>query len=83
MAATQGRLTLNFVPRHAPDLNPDELVLTQAKRSHVARRPLQKGEKLEDRVHDQSQAIADNPTLVRAFFKHPSVAYIAHCWVLG
>jgi hypothetical protein len=42
----------------------------------VARKPLQKGEKLEERVHNQLQAIADDPKLVRSFFKHPSVAYI-------
>jgi len=79
VASTNGRLTLHFLPGYAPDLNPDELVWSHAKRTGVARRPLQKGEKLEERVHDQLQAIADNPRLVRSFFKHPSVAYIADC----
>lgn len=77
--STNGRLTLHFLPGYAPDLNPDELVWSHAKRTGVARRPLQKGEKLEERVHDQLQAIADNPKLVRSFFKHPSVAYITDC----
>lgn len=77
VASTDGRLTLHFLPGYAPDLNPDELVWSYAKRTGVARRPLQKGEKLEERVHDQLQAIVDNPKLVRAFFKHPSVAYIS------
>lgn len=79
VASTDGRLTLHFLPGYAPDLNPDELVWSHAKRTGVARRPLQKGEKLEERVHDQLQAIADNPKLVRAFFRHPDVAYIADC----
>ena len=77
VASTDGRLTLHFLPGYAPDLNPDELVWSYAKRTGVARRPLQKGEKLEERVHDQLQAIANDPKLVRAFFKHPSVAYIS------
>lgn len=77
VASTNGRLTLHFLPGYAPDLNPDELVWSYAKRTGVARRPLQKGEKLEERVHDQLQEIADDPKLVRAFFKHPSVAYIS------
>lgn len=77
IADTKGRLTLHFLPGYAPDLNPDELVWSHAKRTGVARRPLMKGEKLQDRVQEQLQKIGDNPKLVRSFFKHPSVAYIS------
>ena len=77
VASTQGKLTLHFLPGYAPDLNPDELVWSHAKRTGVARNPLKKGEKLKDRVDQQLQEIADNPQLVRAFFKHPSVSYIS------
>jgi transposase len=77
VADTEGRLTLHFLPGYAPDLNPDELVWSHAKRTGVARRPLMKGEKLQDRVHEQLQNIGNNPKLVRSFFKHPSVAYIS------
>lgn len=77
VAGTEGRLTLHFLPGYAPDLNPDELVWSYAKRTGVARRPLKKGEKLQERVHDQLQKIGNNPKLVRSFFKHPSVAYIS------
>lgn len=73
---TQGRLTLHFLPGYAPDLNPDELVWSHAKRTGVARSPLRQGEKLRDRVDAQLQAVADEPGLVKSFFKHPSVAYI-------
>lgn len=79
VASTEGRLTLHFLPGYAPDLNPDELVWSHVKRTGVARRPLQKGERLEALVHAQLQAIADDPKLVRSFFKHPSVAYISDC----
>jgi transposase len=77
--STEGQLTLHFLPGYAPDLNPDELVWSHAKRTGVARNPLRKGEKLKDRVNEQLQSIADNPTLVRSFFGHPSVAYITDC----
>ena len=76
VAATKGRLTLHFLPGYAPDLNPDELVWSHAKRTGNARRPLQKGEKLEPRVAAQLAEIGNNPKLVRSFFRHPSVAYI-------
>jgi transposase len=77
VASTKGRLTLHFLPGYAPDLNPDELVWSHAKRTGVARSPLLQGEKLQERVHQQLQEIARNRQLVRSFFKHPSVAYIS------
>lgn len=73
----KGKLTLHFLPGYAPDLNPDELVWSYAKRTGVARSPLRQGEKLADRVHVQLSDIAARPDLVRSFFKHPSVAYIS------
>ncbi len=45
-----GTLTVHYVPGYAPDLNPDELVWSYAKRTGEARWPLQKGETLEARV---------------------------------
>lgn len=79
VASTQGKLTLHFLPGYAPDLNPDELVWSHAKRTGPARSPLQKGQKLQEKVNAQLQAVADNPSLVRSFFGHPSVAYISDC----
>lgn len=76
VASTQGKLTLHFLPGYAPDLNPDELVWSHAKRTGVARSPLKAGEKLECRVEDQLQNIANDTGLVRSFFRHPSVRYI-------
>ena len=77
VAGLQGKLTLHFLPGYAPDLNPDELVWSYAKRTGVARDPLRAGEKLADRVHAQLTRIAARPELVRSFFRHPSVAYIS------
>lgn len=74
--STENRLELHFLPGYAPDLNPDELVWSHAKRTGNARRPLQKGENLQERINDQLARIGNNPQLVRSFFKHPSVSYI-------
>jgi transposase len=74
-----GKLTLHFLPGYAPDLNPDELVWSHAKRTGNARRPLLKGERLEQRVAAQLADIGKRPGLVRSFFRHPSVAYISDC----
>ena len=70
------RLTLHFLPRYAPELNPDELVWSHVKRTGVARAPLRKGESLLDKIDTQLAKIKRAPTLVRSFFRVPSVAYI-------
>jgi len=76
VAATQGRLTLHFLPGYAPDLNPDELVWSHVKRTGVARCSLRKGEKLRDKIDAQLTKIQKMLSLVRSFFHVPSVAYI-------
>jgi transposase len=77
VASTRGKLTLHFLPGYAPDLNPDELVWSHVKRTGVARRPLQKGEKLGSKIHEQLSQIGRDPYLVRSFFSHQSVRYIS------
>ena len=79
VAGLDGKLPLHDLPGYAPDLNPDEWVWSHAKRTGHARRPLQKGERLADRSTAQLAEMARRPALVRSFFRHPSVAYIAAC----
>ena len=62
-----------------PELNPDELVWSHVKRTGTARRPLQQGEKLRERIDEELAAVRDDPKLVRSFFQAPSVAYIRDC----
>jgi hypothetical protein len=64
-------------PGSAPDLNPDELVWSHAKRTGMARSPLKAENKLQPRIDTQLRAIADVKGLVRSFFRHPSVAYVS------
>lgn len=81
-ASLGGKLTLHYLPGYAPDLNPDELVWSHAKRTGNARRPLQKGEKLAERIHAQLAQMGRRPALIRSFFKHPSVAYLYDLWLI-
>jgi transposase len=76
VTSTEGRLTLHFLPGYAPDLNPDELVWSHVKRTGSARRPLQKGEKLREKIEEQLAKLQKLPSLIRSFFNAPSVAYI-------
>lgn len=71
----KGELELHFLPPYAPDLNPDEFVWQYAKSNGVAKKPLQRGESLKQRVEADLAAIKSKPALVRSFFRAPSVAY--------
>jgi transposase len=73
VVSTNGKLELHFLPGYAPEQNPDELVWSYVKRTGTAI----SGESLQDRIEADLQAIQDDPTLVRAFFRAPSVAYIS------
>ena len=76
VASLKGRLQLHFLPGYAPELNPDELVWSYAKRTGTARRPLKAGETLAVKIDAELNKIRNDPSLVRSFFGHPSVAYI-------
>jgi len=76
VVSTKGRLTLHILPGYAPELNPDELVWSYMKRTGVARTPLRRGEKLQEKIDEQLATIKKTPQLIRSFFKTPSVAYI-------
>lgn len=65
VTSTKGKLTLHFLPGYAPDLNPDELVWSHVKRTGTARRPLQKGEKLRERIEEQLAILQKLPRLVQ------------------
>jgi transposase len=74
--STEGRLTLHFLPGYAPELNPDELVWSHMKHTGVARTPLRKGERLQDKIEAQLARLKAAPRLIRSFFRAQSVAYI-------
>ena len=57
-------------------MNPDELVWSHMKRTGVARTPLRKGERLQEKIEVQLARLKDTPRLIRSFFRAPSVSYI-------
>jgi transposase len=71
----RGALELHFLPGYAPELNPDEFVWNHLKRQGVSKKPLRKDESLRSRVHSDLTNIQSRPTLVRSFFRAPSVVY--------
>lgn len=72
----KGRLELHFLPGYAPDLNPDEFVWNYLREKGTSKRPLLKNESLRERVEADLAAIKALPSLVRSFFRAPTVAYV-------
>jgi transposase len=72
---TMGMLELHFLPPHAPDLNPDELVWQHVKTNGVSKKPLELNESLFERVMTDMSAVKSDPELVKSFFHAPSVVY--------
>jgi transposase len=68
VASTEGKLEFHLLPGYAPELNPDEMVWNYMKRTGTARKPLEKGESLHDRIDVELRQIQENRALVRSFF---------------
>jgi transposase len=75
VAETKGKLEIYFLPGYAPDLNPDEFVWNHVKKNGICKKPLRRDESLRMRVEKDLADIKTDPSLVRSFFRAPSVAY--------
>jgi transposase len=73
----EGKLELHFLPTYSPDLNPDEFVWNNLRQNGTSKKPLKQNESLRSRVEFDLNRIKSDKSLVRAFFKAPSVAYTA------
>jgi transposase len=69
------RLSVEFLPGYAPEMNPDEHVWSHLK-GMFKRNPLEDGADFDDEVQETMAFIQDERELVRSFFGHPEVAYI-------
>jgi len=76
LAEHKDRLAVHFLPSYAPDMNPDEHVWGYLK-NMFRRTPLEERETLADAVDASMQTIAGDRNLVRSFFQHPEVTYVA------
>lgn len=73
---TQGAIKMYLLPGYSPDLNPDELVWSAAKR-HVQRKLIRTKSQLEKEIASFMHRIQKTPGYISSLFKHPSVAYIS------
>lgn len=69
------RLTVEFLPSYAPDMNPDEHVWSCLK-GLFKRNPPEEGVSFRGEVEETMRFIQEQPVIVRSFFGHPEVAYV-------
>ena len=77
VAARRERLELFYLPRYAPELNPDEYLNNDLKGSvNAAGLPHNKGE-VRSRIQEFMRKLLHLPERVRSYFRHPNVQYAA------
>ena len=75
LAAHKDRIEVFYLPRHAPELNPDEYLNQDLKQNvNAAGLPNSKGE-LRSRIQHFMRRLLHLPQHVRNYFKHPCVLY--------
>lgn len=76
VAATEGRLTLFFLPGYSPELNPDEWVWKSVKHDRVGRAGITTAADLKAKATGALRRLQRLPGVVRAFFADPNLRYI-------
>lgn len=71
------QIELFFLPAYSPELNPDEYLNGDLKNQLQTRRPARNRDELESKVRGAMMRIQDRPTRVKAYFRHPKIAYAA------
>jgi transposase len=78
VTAHQERLELWYLPRRAPELNPDEYLNNDLKRGvHDNGLPNNRGE-LRGRIQSFMRKLLHLPEMVKGYFQHPKVQYAAN-----
>lgn len=69
------RVELQLLPRYSPELNPDEQVWGHLKNHRLIRKEFTTVKGLKKEVIHQLQKMAQQPELIKKFFRHPAVEF--------
>lgn len=72
--STRGKLKLFFLPPYSPELNPDELVWNNMKRT-ISKQVVTSKKDLKKRVISFLRSLQKSPGRVRRFFEHPVIKW--------
>lgn len=71
----KGRITQEFLPPYSPELNPDEFLNQDVKANAVRRKRPHNREELLWNVRSYLQSTKQRPSIVRNYFRAPTVQY--------
>lgn len=75
--AHRRQLRIFFLPRRAPELNPDEQVWGEVKHNHIGKQPISNKRDLKKRLRSALSALQKNTRRIISFFHLPDTRYAA------
>jgi len=70
-------LRIFFLPKHAPEFNPDEQVWGEVKVNHIGKQPVKDKKDLKKRLHSVLKSLQKNTKRIISFFQLPDTRYAA------
>ncbi len=75
--AHRAKLRIFFLPKHAPEFNPDEQVWGEVKVNHIGKQPVKDKKDLKKRLHSVLKSLQKNTKRIISFFLLPDTRYAA------
>jgi len=75
--AHRQQLRVFFLPKHSPELNPDEHVWEEVKDKHLGKQPIQHKRDLKERLHSTLHSLQRRAKRIISFFHLPDTQYAA------
>ncbi len=75
--ARRTELRIFFLPKHAPEFNPDEQVWGEVKVNHIGKQPVKDKKDLKKRLHSVLKSLQKNTKRIISFFQLPDTRYAA------
>lgn len=73
--AHRSQLRIFFLPKRAPEFNPDEQVWNDLKNNHIGKQPVKSKEDLLERLRSALTALQENGKRIKSFFQLPDTKY--------
>jgi transposase len=73
------KIRIFFLPRHAPQMNPDEQVWNELKHRRLGREPIKNKQDLKRRLLSRVRILEKSTALIQSFFRLPDTKYVNEC----
>lgn len=77
VSAHRSKLRIFFLPKRAPEMNPDEQVWNEIKTNRIGKQPVKDKDDLKRRLHSVLRSLQKNTKRILSFFQLPDTKYAA------